>query len=154
MASGPPPSDNPIRRNKPAQKLVIAADGKKRGFNLPPLVDSEGNPDGDWHPMTKKWWNSWRTSPQASQMLSEPDWMFLLDTALMHHQMWSRGKWEFASEIRLRVQKFGATPEDRQRLRQEIHVEEIAPVGTASGNVTDLNSERRNRVRKNMAKNA
>lgn len=45
------------------------------------------------------------------------DWSFLLDTALMHHAMWSKGQWTLAAEVRLRVAKFGATPEDRARLR-------------------------------------
>jgi hypothetical protein len=53
-------------------------------------------------------------------MMTGPDWDFLLDTALMHHEMWKNRKWELAAEIRLRVQKFGATPEDRSRLRVEI----------------------------------
>ena len=77
-------------------------------------------------------------------MLSEPDWFFLLDTALIHHNMWMNGRWEFASEVRLRVAKFGATPEDRMRLRQEIEVIEAAPVGSKKGNaVTSLDSRRK-----------
>jgi hypothetical protein len=35
----------------------------------------------------------------------------------MHHAMWSKGQWTLAAEVRLRVAKFGATPEDRARLR-------------------------------------
>jgi hypothetical protein len=31
--------------------------------------------------------------------------------------MWSNGELRFAGEIRLRVAKYGMTPEDRQRLR-------------------------------------
>jgi hypothetical protein len=31
--------------------------------------------------------------------------------------MWSRSQWTLAAEVRLRVAKFGATPEDRARLR-------------------------------------
>ena len=58
----------------------------------------------------------WRRSPQADVMI-ESDWYFLLDTALMHDAMWSKGQWTLAAEVRLRVAKFGATPEDRARLR-------------------------------------
>ncbi|WP_226654965.1 hypothetical protein [Leifsonia sp. LS1] len=76
-------------------------------------------------------------------MLSEPDWDFLLDTALMHHTMWAKGRWEFASEVRLRAAKFGATPEDRLRLRQEIDVPEEYPAGAAGNdNVTSIESRR------------
>lgn len=72
--------------------------------------------DIDWHPRTRAWWEMWRRSPQADVMI-ESDWYFLLDTALMHDAMWSKGQWTLAAEVRLRVAKFGATPEDRARLR-------------------------------------
>jgi hypothetical protein len=35
----------------------------------------------------------------------------------MHHAMWEKGQWTLAAEVRLRVAKFGSTPEDRMRLR-------------------------------------
>ena len=72
--------------------------------------------DVDWHPRTVAWWSMWARSPQADTF-TESDWSFLLDTALMHHAMWSKGQWTLAAEVRLRVAKFGATPEDRARLR-------------------------------------
>ncbi|MDR1265921.1 MAG: hypothetical protein LBK42_10290 [Propionibacteriaceae bacterium] len=101
----------------------------------------------DWHPMTKQWWEHWRRSPQAARMLSDPDWDFLLDTALMHHAMWRNQRWEFASEIRLRVAKFGATPEDRMRLKAEIESPEEAPAGRTAAGVSSL-AERRGRLLK------
>lgn len=70
----------------------------------------------DWHPQTVVWWGMWQRAPQ-SEMFTESDWSFLLDTAYMHHQYWSKGAWTLAAELRLRVAKFGATPEDRARLR-------------------------------------
>ena len=72
--------------------------------------------DIDWHPRTRQWWADWAASPQA-ETLTRIDWSFLLDTALMHHAMWSKGQWTLAAEVRLRVAKYGATPEDRSRLR-------------------------------------
>lgn len=138
--TGPAPKQNKVRRNREPEKALIKADGTLRGFALPKGVLPEGE---DWHSMTRRWWNAWRKSPQATRMLSEPDWFFLLDTALMHHQMWEKGRWDFASEVRLRVAKFGATPEDRLRLRTEIHVPEEHPVGTGPGTkVTDIKSRR------------
>lgn len=71
-----------------------------------------------WHPRTRAWWNMWKKSPQASTFTAT-DWSFLLDTALMHHKMWQDGEIKWAAEIRLRVAKYGATPEDRARLRME-----------------------------------
>ena len=72
--------------------------------------------DVEWHPRTRDWWAMWARSPQAATFV-EADWSFLMDTALMHHAMWSKGQWTLAAEVRLRVAKFGATPEDRARLR-------------------------------------
>lgn len=78
----------------------------------------------DWHPRTVAWWAMWRDSPQAEHFMAT-DWDFLLDTALMHHAMWSKGQWTLAAEVRLRVAKFGATPEDRARLRMQFaHADE------------------------------
>lgn len=143
---GPTKDSRAIRRNKEPDKQLIKSDGKLRGFPLPDgmLEDKYGEPE-DWHPATRMWWDSWRSSPQAAAMLSEPDWFALLDTALIHHNMWKNGRWEFASEVRLRVAKFGATPEDRIRLKQEIEVPETSPVGSASSkaqNVTSLTARR------------
>ena len=42
-----------------------------------------------------------------------------MDTALLHAELWA-GNAACASELRLRVAKFGATPEDRARLRMSI----------------------------------
>lgn len=119
---GPAPNPNAIRRNKKPEFTPLQQDGEIRGYDLPEGVlgqDAKGNPI-PWHPITRQWWENWRRSPQASRMLSEPDWDYLLDTALMHNAMWAKGRWEFASEVRLRVAKFGATPDDRNRLRAEI----------------------------------
>lgn len=144
---GAPPTGKAIRRNKQPEKTLIKSDGKMRGFPLPKgiLTDKHGEEE-DWHPATVSWWNSWRQSPQGSHMLSEPDWYFLLDTALIHHNMWMNGRWEFASEVRLRVAKFGATPEDRMRLRQEIEVIEAAPVGSKRGSAVTSIESRRKRI--------
>ena len=140
---GPAPTGKAIRRNKQPASTLIKSDGKRKGFALPEgmLFDKFGEEE-EWHPATQAWWESWRKSPQGTSMLTEPDWFFLLDTALIHHNMWKNGRWEFASEVRLRVGQFGATPEARMRLRQEIEVPEKSPVGRKSGNVTSLDARR------------
>lgn len=71
--------------------------------------------DVAWHPRTRVWWAMWGESPQAEHFMAS-DWDFLLDTALMHSQFWM-GDVKLAAELRLRVAKYGATPEDRARLR-------------------------------------
>jgi hypothetical protein len=78
----------------------------------PPLPD-----DFPWHPRTKAWWAMWGGSPQAEHFMAS-DWDFLLDTAILHTAMWC-GNATVAAEVRLRVAKYGATPEDRARLRMQ-----------------------------------
>lgn len=95
------------RRNKVPPVTVLVADGTVRGPELP---------DGfEWPEATVKWWQTWRTSAQA-QKFTETDWSFLLDTAVLHADFWL-GDYSVAAELRLRAAKFGATPEDRARLR-------------------------------------
>lgn len=68
-----------------------------------------------WPAATCEWWESWRQTP-LSDSFGVTDWQFLLTTALLHAEVWS-GKLTYATELRLQVAKFGATPEDRARLR-------------------------------------
>ena len=122
-------------------RTLLRSDNKLGGYDLPEGV----LPDGEaWHPLTVRWWDHWRRSPQATQMASEPDWDFLLDTALIHHLMWSKGRWEFANEVRMRVSLFGATPAHRKQLKMELEVPEQYSVGVQKGDaiISDLNSRR------------
>lgn len=72
--------------------------------------------DVEWHEATVAWWAMWGRAPQSAFFV-ESDWSFLLDTAVMHHAFWAHHNMNLAGELRLRVAKFGATPEDRARLR-------------------------------------
>lgn len=153
--------DTPVRD-------VVKADGKIGGFSLPddvlPYIPlNEEHPDfdpmiedrtrEDWHPQTVRWWNSWRESPQATRMLTAVDWDYLLDTALLHHQMWMSGgkNSERAAEIRLRVATFGATPADRLRLKLEIETPPDYDAGVPGDGddavITSIN-DRRQRIGK------
>ena len=75
---------------------------------------------------TKRWWETWKAAPQAATFTAT-DWSFLLDTALLHARYWT-GDGSVAAELRLRVAKFGATVEDRARLRMT-----VAPVEGEAG---------------------
>jgi len=114
---GPAPKPERSRANDTARReaefTTVSPDGETRGPDLP---------EGEWHPRTVAWWLTWRTSP-LSKNLTEADWDFLLDTALLHSEMWN-GTPSLAAELRLRVAKFGATPEDRMRL--SIRIDEDA----------------------------
>jgi hypothetical protein len=70
----------------------------------------------EWPVRTVEWWATWGSAPQAEHFGST-DWDFLLDTALLHAAVWGAGKLDWLPELRLRAAKFGATPEDRARLR-------------------------------------
>ncbi|MET7939624.1 hypothetical protein [Streptomyces sp. NPDC005302] len=123
---------------------MITPDDELRGPELPAgVLGSEDGVDVEWHAMTKLWWDAWRSSAQA-QTFVDTDWLFLIDTALMHHTMWAKGRWEFASEVRLRAAKFGATPEDRARLKLKVDDPATRPQAPVQspGNVSDINSRR------------
>lgn len=93
-----------------------------------------------WPARTREWWQTWRESPIAADFTAV-DWEFLLETALLHARFWG-GDSSVAGELRLRVAKFGATPEDRMRLRIDfVDVEPPpadAPTGRPSARYADL----------------
>nr|WP_202546313.1 hypothetical protein [Streptomyces sp. SID2119] len=146
---GPAPKDPSKRRRRNAAdpETVIVPDGEIRGPELPEGVlgiDSKTGEPHEWHPMTVAWWQTWRESPQASTFTAT-DWSFLLDTALMHHNFWAKAQWTLGAEVRLRAAKFGATPEDRARLKLKVDDPTSAPQRPAqapAGNVSDINSRR------------
>ena len=113
---GPAPKKERTRPNDTARRsaefTALPDDGELRGPDLP---------DGDWHPRTLDWWQTWRKSPMAATLI-DADWSFLLDTAMLHSEMW-QGETKHAAEIRLRVGKLAGTPEDRLRLRMEVDTE-------------------------------
>ena len=105
---GPAPKETgrKVRRNAGAQMTTITfVPGEQ-----PELPD-----DIPWPDRTRDWWAMWAESP-LSDTFGQTDWDFLLDTALLHASVWS-GDMSAMAELRIRVAKFGATPEDRARLR-------------------------------------
>jgi hypothetical protein len=114
-----------VRRNKERYVIdYVEADGRMHG---PPLPRGK-----EWCDETKKWWHNWRKSPQA-MLMTETDWEEMQVTALLHNMLWdptgstpSGSKFgavsatQLASEIRQRVGKFGATYEDRKKLRMAV----------------------------------
>lgn len=102
----------------------------------PPLpeVTIEGEPF-EWPEITRQWWSMWASSP-LSKDFTDTDWSELRDTAMLHARFWA-GDHKVAAELRLRVAKFGATPEDRARLRIQFataeHVEQRGPGPNAVG---------------------
>lgn len=115
------------RRNKDDYVIdYVEWDGKLHG---PPLPRGR-----KWTDETRDWWAGWRKSPQA-MVMTDTDWAFLLDTALLHNLLWKEepeytgeGRrpnggmtlTQLAGEVRQRVSKFGATYEDRKKLKMAI----------------------------------
>ena len=95
-----------VRRNRSPELRVVECETAPQ----PDLPDCMS-----WPAETVAWWRRWGES-QLSHGFTELDWSELLDAALLHRDLW-RGNLKVASELRLRVGKFGATPEDRARLR-------------------------------------
>lgn len=102
--------DERRRRNAGPAMTVVTADGGEHGPELPDTYE--------WPAATLAWWKTWRTCAQASKF-TDTDWSFLLDTAVLHAEFWM-GNRGLANELRLRAAKFGATPEDRLRLKIEV----------------------------------
>lgn len=143
---GPAPQAARVRQDDNARRqseiTELEDDGQLHGPPLPEGCLPDAEP---WHPRTVKLWDALRRSPLLAE---EPDlgWEFLLDTALMHHTMWTKQRWEFASEVRLRLAKYGATPEDRMRLKLKIKTPVDKPQPAKStgtdGKVSDIASRR------------
>lgn len=73
-------------------------------------------PSGDpWPVRTLDWWEMWSDDPLSAEFRAT-DWAELMDTALIHAEVWS-GNTKMAGELRLRTQMFGTTAESRARLR-------------------------------------
>ena len=113
---GPAPRDprtlvGGARKQKISQLRIVAAEPIKQ----PALPESMPG-GGDWPTQTIIWWQMWGDSPLASEFTAT-DWSELLDAAILHAKLWLDGDTKVASELRLRMANFGATPADRARLR-------------------------------------
>ena len=104
----PPKADGRrVRRNKQPDTITFLAETAEQ----PHIPQSR-----DWPAETRDWWVSWGIHPMT-ETFTESDWQFLLDTALIHAAVWGDGDLKQLPELRLRVAKYGVTPEDRARLR-------------------------------------
>lgn len=107
----PKPASKRARRNSdPMGVRLVSSEPVKQ----PPLP--EVMPDGEpWPDQTVMWWDMWGADPLAADFRST-DWSELMDCAVIHGKFWS-GNMNVAGELRLRTGKFGATAEDRAKLR-------------------------------------
>lgn len=103
----PKPAGARVRRNQVGPTTVVPFEP------CPQPALPEGIP---WSDRTIEWWRQWGESAR-SEDFTFSDWQFLLDTALIHTDVWGNFNFDRLPELRLRVSKYGATPEDRARLR-------------------------------------
>lgn len=121
MAGRGPAPKEPAKRARTnsdptALRVITAAPVKQPKLPTKRTTMVEGQPvQIDWPAVTKAWWKMWADSPLSAEFTST-DWSELLTTALLHAAVHT-GDLKHAAELRLRVAKFGATPEDRARLR-------------------------------------
>lgn len=142
---GPGPKKGRVRRNAdviPLRVLSASPTGQPElpSFSVQVTVDEEVVwQEFEWPERTREWWQMWADSPLSNDF-TEADWDFLLDTALLHARYW-KGSLSLAAELRLRVAKFGQTPEDRARLR--IQFAEADEADERRGRQTSPSRERR-----------
>ncbi|MGW0087841.1 phage terminase small subunit [Streptomyces sp. NPDC003328] len=117
MTRGPAPKENAQRRNvhEHAQQLDNAP---RPGRELPRVL---GVTTGG----AKRFWKTWSTAPQTATWV-DTDWAELEITTKLVDEFF-KGDTKLAGEIRQRVAKWGATVEDRNRLRMKIEDSENDP---------------------------
>jgi hypothetical protein len=114
MTRGPKPKENAQRRNKHEHAQTLSS-STTEGRALPPGL-------GIKTAGAKRFWKTWATSPQAGAW-AETDWAELEITVKLVDAFY-QGDTKLAGEIRQRVSKWGATVEDRARLRMTIDGDE------------------------------
>lgn len=120
---GPAPKDpsTRARRNSGGAQMRVIEVRTAAQPELPrrfvPRDDETGTfrDELDWPEATVAWWNTWAMSP-LSGMFTAMDWAELQLAALAHAAV-MEGDLKMLPELRLRTAKFGATPEDRARLK-------------------------------------
>lgn len=112
------PKDDAVRQRRNAPPIPTTILNRRTDDNL---IGPELPKEYAWNKRTRDWWDMWRRSEIAPR-LENSDWEHLLDTANLHNEYWSRtlslgNMVSYAAEIRRRVAAFGATLEDRLKLR-------------------------------------
>ncbi|MFI6684963.1 hypothetical protein [Streptomyces sp. NPDC050485] len=132
---GPAPNPSAVRRNTTHALGEKPLTGKAgAGRELPKALGIETS-------AAKRFWKTWSRAPQTEDWM-ETDWAELeLTTKLV--DLFYQGDTKLAGEIRQRVGKWGATTEDRARLRmsfdKQVEMESAKTPKAASD--TDIDAE-------------
>mgnify|MGYP000865795397 CR=1 FL=1 len=114
---GPAPKENAVRRNKHESAVEISSETRP-GRPLPKTLPVSTQ-------AAKHFWKVWSESPQSATWI-ETDWEELAITTFLVDKLY-QGDTKQAGEIRQRVAKWGATNEDRARLRMKLEKPENVP---------------------------
>lgn len=133
MTRGPAPKGNAVRRNTHSHAQELSANTQP-GRELPKAL---GIQTGG----ARRFWKTWSSAPQTSGWV-ETDWAELELTTKLVDGLYL-GDLKLAGEIRQRVAKWGATVEDRARLRMTIESEshEEAPKPAEGSKAVDMDEE-------------
>lgn len=135
MTRGPQPKENAQRRNKHEHAQSLSS-STTEGRALPPGL-------GIKTAGAKRFWKTWATSPQAGKWI-ETDWAELEITTKLVDTFY-QGDTKVAGEIRQRVSKWGATVEDRARLRMSVEddqdQDQAEETAGTEATTTDLDEE-------------
>ncbi|MEU0952803.1 hypothetical protein ABZ353_10735 [Streptomyces niveus] len=136
---GQVPKENAVRRNKHESATEISTEAQP-GRELPRGL-------GITTSGAKRFWKTWAESPQSATWI-ETDWLELEITTKLVDALY-QGDLKLAGEIRQRVAKWGATNEDRARLRMKLEKPEEAPEGPSEKQLTsfDMDEELYNKLR-------
>lgn len=136
MYKGIPPDPNAKRKRTHPDQVPQAQLEENEEVLGPPLPDKF-----TWAQETIDWWETWRRSPQAKLFMAT-DWQVLLETAGLVDAIWDPEmpwtvKLKAAAEVRLRVEKYGATYADRLKLRMK----SPKPAGLPADSYVDTSGE-------------
>ena len=135
MTRGPAPKQGAVRRNTHQFAQRLAADVSHAGRELPKSL-------GVTTTGARRFWRTWACSPQSAAW-AETDWAELEITVKLVDAFY-QGETRHAGEIRQRVSRWGATVEDRARLRMSIEDQPPAEAGTPAEDEmtpTDMDEE-------------
>ncbi|MES6771954.1 hypothetical protein U6Y75_12505 [Cutibacterium acnes] len=59
----------------------------------------------EWCEETVRWWGVWGEDPRA-QYVSDEEWLFLLDAAVLHDAVWREGRADLVASLRAHVKTF------------------------------------------------
>ncbi|MEU5187007.1 hypothetical protein AB0G83_07605 [Streptomyces klenkii] len=132
---GPAPKPNARRRNQNhalGEHELTPAAGEGRALPKALGIQSSG---------AKRFWRTWSTAPQTQHWL-ETDWAELEITTRLVDAFF-QGETRLAGEIRQRVGRWGATTEDRARLRMDFdqQAQEQAAQAAKEAATADMDAE-------------